>query len=178
MPEEILFPSQQPNEKIILVVREHWFPLSIKLGVLFILIFIPLIVNYFVGGSNLFNFSGIVSDLLSLAAQIYYLGLIIAIFVIWVLYYLNVHIVSEKRVVDIDQNGLLKRQASELNLETIEDVTSEKSGFFGNIFDYGNVFIQTAGATERFEFNNVPKPEKITNIVLALYEQRIKNIKD
>lgn len=169
-----LFPSQQPQEKIYIAVREHWFRLFIKflaigfLAVLPILISILIDAEMIIPGDNTFAITALLS-------QIYYLGLIVAGFIIWVLYYLNLHIVSEMRIVDIDQHNLLKHEVSELNVETIEDVTSETIGIFGNVFNYGTVYIQTAGTVERFEFQNVPEPAKIASVILSLYERQRKS---
>jgi hypothetical protein len=58
-----------------------------------------------------------------------------------------------------------------LHLEQIQDVTAEIHGLPENIFDYGDVFIQTAGETERFVFHNIPGPTKVTKLILDLYEQ-------
>lgn len=166
-----LFPSQQPNEKIILVVREHWFRLFIKILVIAILAILPFAMRYLLGDA--------VTDFLdtergaaitSVILQIYYIALVIALFIIWILYYLNMHIVSEERIVDIDQVGLLNHMVSELNVETIEDVTGHTVGLFGNILDYGTVYIQTAGATERFEFDKIPHPGHVAQIILEVYE--------
>lgn len=166
-----LFPSQQPNEKIILIVREHWFRLFIKLFVVAIFIFLPYIIQALLGA----NFDPIPNTdrgnaLTSLLLQLYYVVLFIAVFVIWILYYLNIHIVSENRIVDIDQISLLNHMVSELNVETIEDVTGHTVGLFGNLLDYGTVYVQTAGATERFEFDKVPHPSRIASIILRVYE--------
>lgn len=169
-----LFPSQQPNEKIFLIFREHWFRLLIKYAVVGLAALLPIIIRVlspdFAGLLN----SGLSEGLYNLVVQIYYLGLLMVSFIIWVLYYLNVGIVSEFRLVDIDQRGLLKHEVSELNLDAIEDVTSETIGLFGNILDYGTVYIQTAGTTERFEFDKIHHPKKVAGIILTLYEERKK----
>ena len=166
-----LFPSQQPNEKILLVVREHWFLLFIKVAVVAVLATLPFLIGALVGNNlGIFIDNPQLQAVLSLALQLYYIALFIALFVIWILYYLNIHIVSEERIVDIDQVGLLNHMISELNVETIEDVTSHTTGLFGNLLDYGTVYIQTAGATERFEFDNVPHPGHIAKIILEVYE--------
>ena len=170
-----LFPSQQPNEKVYLIFREHWFRLLIKLAAVGLLALLPpLLRMLFIGSETLFE-----TDQARLIAllfvQIYYLGLVITVFFIWVLYYLNLGIVSEFRLVDIDQRGLLKHEVSELNLDSIEDVSSDTVGLFGNILDYGTVYIQTAGTTERFEFDKIHNPKKVASIILTLYEQRKKS---
>jgi hypothetical protein len=74
-------------------------------------------------------------------------------------------------VVDIDQVGLFSHVVSELHIDKIEDVTSETEGIFGTIFNYGQVFVQTAATIERFEFDNVPNPAGIEKLILDLYEQ-------
>lgn len=154
-----------------LVVREHWFLLAIKFAIIFVLMLAPIGVKALMSVLNLEIESDLFQTLISVAVQLYYLGLLISLFLVWVIYYLNVHIVSDQRIVDIDQMGLLFREVSELNIETIEDVTSQNMGVFGNFLDYGMVYIQTAGAAQRFEFGNVPNPGKIASLILQLYEQ-------
>lgn len=169
-----LFPSQQPNEKVYSVFREHWFRLALKFSVIILLGILPFLIRAFIP-----NLTALVPEdyltIINLFVQVYYLGLLVAGFLIWVLYYLNMGIVSELRLVDIDQRGLLKHEVSELNLDSIEDVTSETIGLFGNILNYGTVFIQTAGATERFEFDKIHNPKMVAGLILSLYEQRKKS---
>lgn len=171
MPHQKLFPSQQPDEKIILIAREHWFKLFVKVFAIALLSLLPWIFQLLLVDSTILSRSETASLIAAAVINVYYLGLLIALFVVFVLYYLNVHIVSEQRVVDIDQVGLLSHEVSELNIETIEDVSSHTVGIFGNILNYGTVYVQTAGGTERFEFHNVPNPEAIASTILDLYEK-------
>jgi hypothetical protein len=68
---------------------------------------------------------------------------------------------------------------SELHIANIEDVTSDISGILGTVFNYGDVFVQTAGNTERFEFSDVPNPAIINKLLLDLYEHiRQKTLSD
>ncbi|QQS22921.1 PH domain-containing protein [bacterium] len=166
-----IFPSQQPNEKIMLVVREHWFLFGLKILAIALLMSLPVVIRILMAILGFELASDTINSLLSVGVQLYYLGLLVALFIIWVLYYLNVHVVTDQRIVDIDQVGLLFREVSELNIETIEDVTSQNIGIFGNFLNYGTVFIQTAGAAQRFEFNNVPNPGEIASLILKLYEE-------
>lgn len=171
MPHQKLFPSQQPDEKIIIVVREHWFRLFVKIFVVALLSLLPWAFKALLIDSTVFTRSETAMLISAALINVYYLGLLIALFIIFVLYYLNVHIVSEQRVVDIDQVGLLSREVSELNIETIEDVSSHTVGIFGNLLNYGTVYVQTAGGTERFEFDNVPNPTYISGVILDLFEK-------
>lgn len=168
--EEKLYPSQQPNEKIMLVAREHWFLLFAKVLVVIILMIVPIIVNSLLNTFGVKFSSQVFTILSAVGLQLYYLGLLITLFIIFVLYYLNVYVVSDQRVVDIDQVGLLFHEVSELNIETVEDVTGQTKGLFGNLLNYGTVYVQTAGAKERFEFVNIPNPNSVASLILQLYE--------
>ena len=97
--------------------------------------------------------------------------LTLAAFLIFIFYYLNIQIITSIRVVDVTQEGLFSHTISELHIDKIEDATSSSNGLFGTIFNYGNVYVQTAGATDRFEFHNVPDPAGIEKLVLNLYEK-------
>lgn len=165
-----LFPSQQPNEKIYITARQHWFVLFKKVLIIAILFVAPALLQPLLNNTPTGFQGSEISALLTLLRDLYWSGLLLALFVVWSIWYLNLYIVSEERVVDIDQLGPLKRVVSELNLESIEDVSSETVGIFGNFLNYGNVYIQTAGASERFEFDSVPDPANVANIILTLYE--------
>ncbi len=87
------------------------------------------------------------------------------------MYYLNIQIITSLRIVDIDQVGLFSHTIAELHIDKIEDVTSETKGVLGTMFDYGNVFVQTAGTKERFQLDNIPHPGQVEKIILDLYEK-------
>jgi hypothetical protein len=161
-----LFPSQQEDETIYLVVREHWAHLALK--VLVWVFFAAVLVLF-----NIFSQSAlpILGQGTLLVTQIYTMLLVLSLFLIFVFYYLNIQIITSIRVVDVTQEGLFNHVISELHIDKIEDATSQTVGILGTIFNYGNVFVQTAGTAERFEFHNVPNPAGIEKMVLDLYEK-------
>ncbi len=166
-----LFPSQLDTERIFLVVREHWVRLALKLVVW---LFLALALVFFEKLGPQYTpalFTEQALPITTLFTQIYTMFLVLAVFVIWILYYLNIDIITSLRVVDISQQGLFSHTVSELHIDKIEDVTSEVNGILGTVFDYGMVYVQTAGTKERFEFNNVPKPAQIEKVILGLYEK-------
>src|ERR1051326_5119065 len=135
-----LFPSQQLDETIHLVVREHWVFLVFRSLVVFFLF--ALLLAFQAYGPKVIPtlFTGTAGQVVTLAGQVYTLGLVMALFLIWVFYYLNIQIITNLRVVDIDQNGLFSRRISELHIDKIEDVTSESHGPMATVFQYGNVY--------------------------------------
>ncbi len=168
---KFLFPGQQENEQIYLLTRRHWMVLALEILVWLIFVTVLLGFDSFVAPqfSSLEQAPGL--QIASLFKTIYLMFLLAALFSIWILYYLNYQIVTNERVVDVTQRNLLHHTTSELHLSRIQDVTAEIKGILGNFFNYGNVYVQTAGETTRFEFDRVPNPHAVAKLILDLYEK-------
>ena len=55
-------------------------------------------------------------------------------------------------------------------MEKIEDVTYKQSGFIRSLFNYGDVHVQTAGEEENIEYDRVPRPAKVAEIINDITE--------
>ena len=166
-----LFPGQQETEQVYLVTRPHWFVFAIQ--VFFWLVFVAVLfaVDYF--GTTQFPIllQTPYVQYVNLFKSIYLMFLVAGLFFIWILYYLNYQIITNERIVDVTQENLLHHTTSELHLSRIEDVTAEVKGLFGNLLNYGNIYVQTAGETERFQFDNIPNPHAVQKLILDLFEK-------
>ena len=165
-----LFPGQQPTEQILMVLRQHWAVLAMKLSLWFVMLVLYFVLDYVALTYGPQFVEAQLLPLLDLARVAYLMFLLLGLFIIFVLYYLNMHIITNERIVDVEQRGLLHHTISELHLNQIQDVTAEVHGLPENLLDYGDVYIQTAGETERFVFRKVPNPTKVTKTILDLYE--------
>ena len=166
-----LFPGQQDNEEIVAVVRQHWFYLVGRILVWLVFVAILFWFDYYAPT----NFPELYQDpalgYTNLVKNIYVLFLVLGFFMLWTIYYLNVWIVTNKRVVDVAQSGIFNQRISELTFPNVEDITSDTSGIFGTFFSFGHVEIQTAGAQEHFIFNNVPNPKDIERLIFNLMDK-------
>lgn len=86
-------------------------------------------------------------------------------------YWLDVLIITDKRILDIDQSGLFSRTVSELRLYRTQDVTAEIKGFWHTIFDFGDIYVQTAAEVERFHMQDIAHPNKVAKMILELAEE-------
>ncbi|MDO9028065.1 MAG: hypothetical protein Q7U68_04300, partial [Candidatus Roizmanbacteria bacterium] len=50
----------------------------------------------------------------------------------------------------------------------IEDITVKSGGYLQSLFDYGSIFVQTAGTAVNIEFNNVPYPTDAVQVINKL----------
>jgi len=155
-------PNQQTGEHGIELLRRHWFTFFlVLLGYAFLMI-LPIPIILLLGES----LSGILAGnatraLLWVLLSTYYLAVITFLFHSFLDFYLDVWVVTNERILAIEQKGLFSRVIAEQKLFRVQDVTSEVHGFFSTILKYGNLYIQTAGQAQRFIFKDIPRPEEI-----------------
>jgi hypothetical protein len=165
-----LFPGQQDGEEIHMEIRQHWMMLLIKLVAWGLFAAILILSSWAIDNYAPVLKTAPYASYVDLIRSVYLMFLILGLLIVWVMYYLNVQIITNRRVVDITQNSLVHHTISELHLRQIEDVTAEVEGLFGTLLDYGNVYVQTAGTTDRFVFDHVPNPTAVEKMILDLYE--------
>ena len=160
-PVGVSFESEEVGEKIILLLRPHIVTLIPPILVTIFLIITPFLVRLFL------NLIGVDLPAVLNPGQIFliiiawYLLVFGYAFFQFLLWYFNVYLLTNERIVDFDFKGILSRQVSFAKLAQIEDVSPKTVGFFGTFFNYGNVYVQTAGTTPEFEFEKVPHPDAV-----------------
>lgn len=168
----IHFHGQLPNERVELLIRKHWTTIA-RDTVLFVVgLILPIPLSVYLSRALEIDFfeQSAVSILLILLASLYYLYVWLFYFHQWIDSYLDVWIVTNRRLVDIEQNGLFSRRISELSLSKIQDVTSEVNGKIQTFLDYGNLLVQTAGEQKQFEFEGVGKPATVARALMHLHD--------
>ncbi len=165
------------DEKLLIIVRHHWFILLKQVFGILVLFLIPFIVVPLAG---LFIMqSGVPAA--KLGASFGFLGSAWALicwqllFVKWTDYYYDVWIVTNFRIIDIDQQGLFKRNvASILNLDHIQDIDYELHGILGNLLSFGHFSVQTAGSRNEFDFDDAASPAYVERVNRDAQEELLK----
>lgn len=165
-------PDQRDNEHVVLFLRRHWIALFALASSFLCLVGIPLIVGwFFIDTITIWFDHPLFGPLLVIAGSIYFLSIWLFAFLEITDYYLDTWIVTNERIINIEQEGLFNRTASELDLAAVQDTTAEIHGILQTMLTYGNVFIQTAGEKGRFHFKNIDDPERVKEIVNKLVEE-------
>lgn len=163
------FPGQKPDEVVKYVVRKHWI-IYLKLGIFFVMAAgIPF------GGYLMLQFG---SDFLELTANakrwatlifLMYVELIMLItFIRWLEDELDIIIVTNERVISIDQVSFLHRTISETELSQIQDVKHVAKGLLANVLGFGSLEVQTAAQKIVFEIKDVEKPYEMARCIMDL----------
>lgn len=164
--------KQKGYEKIIYLLRRHPLVLARGLFVFIILAALPFVAYYFFAPTiPLYLNDPALKIVIILGTSIYALSVWLFLFSAFLDYYLDLWIVTNDRIMNIEQHGLFGRTVSELDLTKIQDVTSDTRGIIPTIFGYGNVHIQTAAEEKRFVFEQIPNPHEIRKGILDLIEE-------
>jgi hypothetical protein len=80
-------------------------------------------------------------------------------------YALDFWIVTNKRIIDSELIKLFNRRLATLELRDIEDISIETTGFLSSYFSYGTLKVQTAGARNEFDMQQIARPELVQRII-------------
>jgi len=168
---ETLNLEKHEGEQIIMVVRRHWF--NILQNLLSVLIMAGFLVASFLYFPFLFPplSQHTLNGLFLFGETVFAMVVWIIFFLIWIDYYFDVWIVTNRRIINVEQKGLFSREVSELKLEKIQDISTEVLGVIPTFLNYGDVYIQTAAEQERFLFRRVPDPYRIKDIIMGLQKK-------
>lgn len=161
--------SLEEDEEIKGIVRHHWISFSMA----FLKIIIPpiliLILIRFMGFSGFIKMiSGFIMSWVFFAVFIFWATFS---FYNWFIWYFDSAVITNKRVIIIEQSGVFNKTVSSADFEKIQDITVQISGLIPTLFGYGNIILQTAGEAPNLTMKDVPKPGDIQQKIL-----HIKNI--
>ncbi len=168
----VRFPGKHDQEQVIAVYHRHWFDILGNLLVPVALGVVLVAVSLSIPSMIPFLFSGENGTFFAFFENSFYLFLWLYLFLVWIDVYFDVWIVTNERIVNVEQKDLFTRRVSELRFSRVQDVTSEVDGVIPSILNYGDVYVQTAGEQARFIFHNVPDPVKIKDLVMKLAQRR------
>ena len=155
-----------PDEKILMVIRRHWFVMVGPVVLLIILLVFPSIflttVPYFYPA---LNNSPEIQPMINFSLALYILTVILYLFIWWSDYYLDIWIITNKRLVDIEQKGLFNRHISEMNVENIQNVTLQIEGLIPTLLKFGNLLVETAGEGQ-FKIKDAPNLYEAKDLLL------------
>jgi len=173
-PPNTKFEAQHDREEGLLLMRRHPVTNLWWLALMAMLVGVPLFWNEFPLIAN-------VTAAVQLALVIFwYLGLAFFAIQNLLLWFYNVYIVTDERIIDVDFFGLLYKNVNTTQIRKIEDVNYSQVGVMSSLFNYGNVIVQTAAEqrsedrreeVSAFTFEAVSNPDRVVKVISELMEQ-------
>lgn len=177
----------EEGEKILLVIRRHWFVMLPQFLVTVVLVVAPLFLFMFLSSGFFTVNLGLgaetyLTKIIFLANQYSFFAYLIWLLLLWVFffvewtdYYLDMWIVTDQRVIDVEQKGFFNREVTSFSFRQIQDITVETKGIIETFFKFGTLHIQTAGHNRKIIINDAYHPEEARSLILRLQEQLIKS---
>jgi len=160
-------PAEEKDEEILVVMHKHYFTLFKPLYTVFVIILIYIILL------KIFGFVTLNQWILLILAPI----IIFLIYKTFFIFNNDVYILTNKRIIDIDQKGFFNRSVTEANLEKIQNTQYEINGILKTFLDFGNVIIKTAGSREGIVLENVANPYEVQQKILQAQKDKIEKSK-
>ena len=169
-PGGIRFETQEAKEEIILLLRRHPVTNVGWILVTLLLIIFPVFFFSFILSANIVPKNMPLGYFVVLPI-LWYLGTLGFAFTNFLFWYFNVYIVTNTRIIDIDWISILYKEFSSTQLSKIQDVTYKQGGILDSFFDFGTVYLQTAGTETNFEFELVPHPQHVVRQIDEILEK-------
>ncbi len=173
-PHKFRFESQQDDETVLLLGRRH---IITNFGWIAATCF-AFVIPFFWGEFPFLK--ALDGNTLVSLTLLWYLVLIFFGMQSFLMWFYNVYIITNERLVDVDFNGLLSKTVNVCRIGKVEDANYTQNGFLASMFNYGDVIIQTAseqktpdsaGEASAFTFEAVAFPDKVAAIILQLMEE-------
>ncbi len=171
----------EASEAVLTVVRKHWFIITAELLGILMLILLPIILlSSFTILSTLIPISFKLTDYSSLAtfaAAAWVLFCILTAFMTWTHYYLDLWIITDRRIIVVDQIHFFNRKVSSFRLERLQDIKVSVNGIIPTFLNFGTILAQTASDAEsNFMSNGLPDPRGLQSTIQKATDARLQTL--
>lgn len=167
-PQGVSFSGKNDDETVVLMVRRDIATMIPQAILVLVFLMSPLFFAAILKSLDFGDTS--VTSLIISSSLIFILLAITVVADTFLKWFYSVNIITDERVIDVDFSNVMYHSYNDSQLEKIQDVTHKVSGLLGALFDYGTVYIQTAGAEREFEFQDIPRPRDVQDVIFDLLE--------
>ncbi len=167
--------SLAPEEHIVQVFHKHWFVFLIEAVVIGALAYAP---HYaYLLPKEILDWVLPFNPFLGLLYKVWVAFLATGLLVMATNFFLDIWVLTNKRLVSVDQKSLFHRNTTEMRLEHIEDIHVKISGIIGTLFRIGTLEVDSGGPVKEFSLISISNPEQAKNEISARASQKLDEIK-
>lgn len=166
--------SLEPGEKVVRIIRKHWFVLYAQVALLVFALCAPILLHvavFLIPTAKSFALSMGLSVFVYLYS-FWTLLVWMALFSILTNYYLDTWTLTTKHLIIIDQRGFFNRRIGSFRLDRIQDVHISIDGIIPTFLDFGRIEIETASGDREFVANGMPDPQSLKLLILQTDDQQ------
>jgi hypothetical protein len=153
----------QPEERVILLCRRHWWHLWPKTIIWVAFAVVPVaVLAWLLSAIDVLDDLGFVFWLIA-ALWLLYWG--VRLLLNWYRYHNDIWVITDQRVIDSFKPHPFQTRVGTADLVNVQDMTVEKNGVIATMLNFGDVVCQTAGTGQQFRIAGVPRPEAVQLLV-------------
>ena len=162
------------------MVRKHWFIIAVELFGSFLMLLLPFFVLFiaalFPNSLAMLDITlGDYTKVITFTVAAWSILTIMTGFSTWTHYYLDLWIITDRRIILVDQIHFFNRNVSIFRLERMQDIEFKISGILPTLLNFGTLKAQTAGAHEsNFTSNGLPDPRGLQATIQKAMDNRLK----
>ncbi|MSR87605.1 MAG: PH domain-containing protein [Candidatus Zambryskibacteria bacterium] len=164
------FQEQEEGERVILVLRQHYFVIVLPLTLFAIVALFPTIIWFVFHNTPQYT---PLEEVFWFVSSVWYLLLWLIAFYHLTMYTLNIVIITNHRIIEFEQLKLFNRKVAELHVHKVQDVSTHTHGLIETILSYGDIVVQTAASKREFIFKRIPNPEDVKDTIMQLVNSKI-----
>lgn len=168
----------EASETVIATVRKHWFVIFVELLGVLLLATAPLVILLVVAAVPA------TADWLPTAVTsgasfvflscLWLLATCMVAMVVWTHYYLDLWIITDRRIIVVEQVRLWNRTVGNFRLERLQDIQVSVRGIIPTLLNFGTVHAQTASAAEsNFTSTSLPDPRGLQATIQRAMDARL-----
>lgn len=169
----------EKDEVVLKTVRKHWFVIATELATIAVVAILPffLFILYEIY-SQTFASYGVNIPLnpsaVTFVITLWLLFSLIAGFTTWTHYYLDLWLITDRRIISVDQIHFFNRNVAIFRLERLQDIEFQVHGFIPTFLDFGTLSAQTAGHHDHnFRSTGMPQPRELQAIIQSAMDRRL-----
>lgn len=172
----------EADEEVLKVVRKHWFIIVSELIGVAMFALVPII--FFTAGTEIPKAFG-VFDLhteryaseITFAVASWLLLSTLSGFVVWTHYYLDLWVITDRRIIAVEQIHFFNRTVGIFRLERLQDIEFSVKGLIQTFFNFGTLSAQTAGHMEaNFRSTGMPNPDELQAVIQKAMDARLSEL--
>jgi hypothetical protein len=161
----------EEGETALYFARKHWCLFVSETAFLVLFALLPGVVLFIPSemideALDLIRFTGGFPSLFLFLWSLWLMLLWVFFALLWTDYYLDMWVITNHRVIDIEQLGLFYRKVSSFRYNQIQDATVKVPGLLATLIGFGTVELRTA-SNETFRFKGVAHPTALKERIMS-----------
>lgn len=168
----------ESDEAVITTVRKHWFLITVEMLTIILFglapVFIFMIILALPPQAVIMGIFATKTPVIIFGIAAWLLLSTMAAALSWTSYYLDLWVITDRRIIVIDQMNFFNRRVSNFRLERLQDIKVTIKGIVPTLLNYGTIRAQTASASENnFESHGLPDPRGLQSQIQTAMDARL-----